>query len=130
MSTDYGIGCRTCAREGRPHFSGEWDNCRYSNLDGLRALIKARDVVVAAEEALSGQVFFSWNSYADLGRDGAYGVADFFRRHKGHELAPMDEYGQFEGDCSEWVTCATCGESHRCTLPDRHEGPHSPRGNR
>lgn len=97
MSTDWGVGCRTCRSVGEPidrYFSDEWDNCRSPS--GVQALVDAREQVVAAHDALGSRVSFSWsqNSVGDI----AYGIAEFFKAHVGHDLAPMNEYGKFEDD--------------------------------
>src|SRR5437762_1565511 len=50
----------------------------------------------------------------------------FFKKHQGHQLRPIDEYGRMLGDCTEWADCSACGGSHPCRLPENHaaEQPH------
>lgn len=125
MSTDWGIGCRTCAAAGvvrEGHFTGEWDNCR--DIDALRKLIDARSHVVATSDALGGLVRFSWSEWAT---GDANGIVQFFRDHINHDLAPMNEYGQFDDDCGKRVDCPTCGTSHRCRRRREHDGACSAR---
>jgi hypothetical protein len=127
MSTDWGIGCRTCAAAGEPrdkHFTGEWDNCR--DVEALQKFIMARDVIVAADDALGSLAMFSWGGWHE---NIASGLADFFRAHTGHDLAPMDEYGKFNDACWKQVTCGGCGAFHHCALPDGHAPPCAPRLN-
>lgn len=52
-----------------------------------------------------------------------YGDVDprWFKRHLGHNIVPIDEYGSVLGRCQKWVTCA-CGASHLCALDADHEG--------
>ena len=93
MSTDWGIGCRTCHAprvDRKTYFSGEWDNCR--DIDGLQRLIDARSIILAARDALGCQARFFWGQWDSAH---ASGVEDFFRTHVGHVLAPMNEYGEF-----------------------------------
>ncbi len=131
MSTDWGIGCRTCRAAGPPdapretYFTGEWDNCR--DEDALRKLIGARTEIVAVDAALGGQyVSFFWTYYAH-DTNCAYDIAAFFRTHAGHDLAPMNEYGDFANDRRKPVDCAECATRHRCRRDHGHDGEHSPR---
>jgi hypothetical protein len=121
MSTDWGIGCRTCRVEGAPrdaYFSGEWNNCR--DVESLAKLCRHAALVVAASDALGGLVSFRWWDF-----DGAamYDLPDFFRAHVGHVLAPMDEYGTFDDQCHEYTRCGGCGDQHKCVLDAKHDGP-------
>jgi hypothetical protein len=45
----------------------------------------------------------------------------FFKKHQGHHLRPIDEYGRLLGDCTERVECPSCGAVHPCKLPEGHE---------
>lgn len=49
---------------------------------------------------------------------------DFFKKHQGHRLRPVDEYGRLSGDCSERIACPSCGAHHLCKLPDGHVEQH------
>lgn len=107
MSTDWGIGCRTCVALLRPHdddtavhtneyFTGEFDNCRHGfSTENLKKLIEHRELVAKTTAALGHLVTFSWGDWSGCE---AQGVGEFFARHEGHNLAVMDEYGQFEGE--------------------------------
>lgn len=63
-------------------------------------------------------------------RFGPYGQIDtaWFREHLGHQMLPIDEYGEVLGQekCWEYSTCSD-GHQHRCTLLRGHEGPCSGR---
>lgn len=104
MSTDWGIGCRTCALKWRgkddenrwddreQYFTGEFNNCRGTK--ALYDLIAARKEIVALSDAGVGDlVSFHWNtsSWADV----AHEVPEFFAKHRDHDLEPMDEYLRF-----------------------------------
>lgn len=72
------------------------------------------------------------SAVADLSREsielrfiGTYVNRDWFETHAKHRLAPINEYGELLGQCTERVTCG-CGSSAVCTRDDQHEGPHDP----
>ncbi len=50
--------------------------------------------------------------------------ADWFRKHLGHKLVPIDEYGALLDQCAEYVDCE-CGSHRRCTLKLAHDGKHA-----
>ncbi len=94
MSTDWGIGCRTCRatdpdapREN--YFTGEFDNCR--DVEAMTKLAAAAPQIVAAYDAVGDMLCFQWSEYVSpivsLGR--------FCKMHEGHSLAAMNEYGRF-----------------------------------
>ena len=124
MSTDWGIGCRTCFAkhpdDRAAYFSGEYDNCR--SPDGLQRLINARDVIVLAAATLGRHVRFFWSDWSE---DVADSVAEFFVEHTGHDLSPMDEYGGFNDDCYHNVQCGECKTTHKCRRKRGHDGEHS-----
>lgn len=115
MSTDWGIGCRTCAREHRgegrgiggthwenreKYFTGEFDNCRGTK--ALYDLIAARNEILALVDAGVGDlVSFHWNT-ADWGGI-AHDLPHFFANHRGHDLEPMSEYLYFETEVDHEV---------------------------
>lgn len=124
MSTDWGIGCRTCRDGGAAegvYFTGAWDNCR--SVEGLLRLIDAREVIVATHVALGEQVRFTWSTHGFYDSNAAVGLPKFLAAHAGHALAPMDEYGGFHDECWQRVKCGGCGHSHRCLLPLNHPPP-------
>lgn len=116
MSTDWGIGCRTCrdARRARKtYFSGEWDNLR--DIDAIWCWCRAAEQLVRAQEALGSECDIRVTAYSGE-VDGYSGVLTFLMAHQGHELAPMSEYSRFADECG--------GLNGRdCTLPFKHEGP-------
>ena len=110
MSTDWGIGCRDCApplddrgyrsqyddadnRICAAWFTGEWNNCRH--IDELEKICAAATEIVALHDKLGDLLIVSWSGFVgDFGGE-CHDIADFFRAHAGHRLAPMDEYGTF-----------------------------------
>lgn len=123
MSTDWGIGCRDCFDTTKPHskfFAGKWDNCRSYHLDTLRAICAAAPEIVALADKL-GQFksvsLIAWNADAmHNGYGTCYGIAEFMREHAGHRLDPMNEYGQFDDQCADRVTCQHCGVRRHARL--------------
>ncbi len=122
MSTDWGIGCRTCRDAGKPHFTGDWNNCR--DLDALWTLIKSRDAIIAVKDALGHLAHIGWDSpHPHFGTE-ATGLVEFFKAHEGHTLAPMNEYGAFDDQCWKYVQCEHCGSSReKCRRQAEHDGP-------
>lgn len=48
----------------------------------------------------------------------------WFRAHLGHNLRPIDEYGQVLGVCHLRIQCGACGNhDQRCVLESGHEEP-------
>lgn len=109
MSTDWGIGCRTC-RDALPDvhptdkriFSGDWDNCR--DVEALEKLCANTALVVAAKDAFGETVSFQEYTGSSVV---FYGLAGFFKAHAGHDLAAMSEYGEFHDQCRNRVKYLT-----------------------
>lgn len=124
MSTDWGIGCRDCAENHLPkdreeYFTGEWNNCR--DVENLTKICEAADQILALDDKLGRLASVDWYEH---GRDArCYGLADFMRKHRGHRLAPMNEYGQFDDQCWRHSYCESCKYPHACVLKLDHEGP-------
>ena len=57
---------------------------------------------------------------------GSYGRIrpDWFTKHLGHDLVPIDEYGRCADICAEYAACGSCGHRKRCELKLGHDGPH------
>lgn len=122
MSTDWGIGCRTCAAASvsgsrADYFTGEWNNVR--DVDALMAICRLAPILVQipaeADRHVQLRIDTWWQD--DLG-----GLMSFLRKHAGHALAPMNEYGNFFDQCSKPVVCACCGHRGRCVLTEKHSG--------
>jgi hypothetical protein len=47
--------------------------------------------------------------------------ADWFRKHLGHNLLPIDEYGTLDKQCYQYVSCEF-GHRHHCALDAGHDG--------
>jgi len=65
--------------------------------------------------------------HMDLGLQTSYGRIDpdWFARHAGHRIVPIDEHGGLLTQCAVYVDCA-CGSSRRCTLTAGHGGDCDP----
>jgi hypothetical protein len=52
---------------------------------------------------------------------------EWMAKHCTHRLAPVSEYGDLDGECSEKVQCDKCGSWKPCVLPNDHDPgtPHS-----
>lgn len=48
----------------------------------------------------------------------------WFAQHSGHKLRPVNEYGELDEQCGEWVKCE-CGAQQRCKLDVGHDGEHA-----
>lgn len=124
MSTDWGIGCRTCRDAGLDpsvYFTGEWNNCR--EIDTLRKLADNPLAIIEAHERFGGLVRFFWNDWASHDYE-CNGLAEFAIAHRGHVLAPMNEYHAFEKECGRYIQCGECkGHTKKCRLDWNHEGP-------
>ena len=121
MSTDWGIGCRTCRDAGLPregHFTGEWNNCR--DTDALAVICSAAPVLARLPLDLDAHLTFESFSCSS---DPFTGLMRFIRNHVGHVLAPMSEYGEFFDQCRQSIRCGTCHGPGCCALTLRHEGP-------
>jgi hypothetical protein len=116
MSTDWNIKCVDC--DEIHHF----DDANHQD-DRMLLLIKHADAIAALAELsteLGDQLNFR------LGYSGCYGSIDpaWFRKHLGHNLMPIDEYGRMLDQCREHVYCGECKTRHRCGLKLNHEGEH------
>ncbi len=109
MSCDWNIKCLDC--DETLHFNDA------NHQDKLMTdIIRHRDAIVAIAPLLkSGDVELR-TYYGQID-------TDWFFKHRGHRLRPIDEYGALLGQCNERVTCS-CGAQHRCKLDVEHEGAH------
>lgn len=113
MSCYYSLYCVTCEAD-----SGIQLN---HGADHLRELWADREFVVR-NGASSGVVDVTVSSalVPDL-------PVWFFREHCSHEVRIRDEYGRFDDDCGERITCACCDTRVWCRLPMGHSGDHAPK---
>lgn len=113
MSNDWDIRCVDCAEN-----HGFQDMNHDEEL--MHALIRHAEVIAALHK-LESEPHMHFELLAGRGRrvDTA-----FFKKHYGHLLRPVDEYGRLSGDCFERVACPSCGSSHPCKLPVDHAEPH------
>ncbi len=109
MSTYWDVYCRTC-KEG----AGLQEN---HNEQGMFDLIRAAPALATLPDGIGLGVESDRGSRLDM---------EWFRKHAGHELIPIDEYGRFSGQCSKWVQCSCCGTRKHCQLLSKHEGECSP----
>ncbi len=108
MSTDWNVKCLDCNTE--HHFNGANHQdelmaqlCKHANaIADIAPLLLNSDVTL---ETLWGQVDAAW-----------------FARHKGHTLAPINEYGDLLGQCAERIRCCEYGHVYRCKLASGHTG--------
>lgn len=89
MSTYWDVRCLDCNEESGLHLNHGDDACR--------ALIKVRD-------GLAGLAEFDHWSELNVSVSGEIGHVDpsFYKKHAGHVLAPVSEYGQIGGDCEKY----------------------------
>ncbi len=122
MSCDWNVHCVTCrdtegviydANHAEPDI---WELIRVA--PALAAIGVASDELAPLSSTLERLL--------RLERDGVAfrNLAQWFARHQGHELVPIDEYGRTSTDCGEWGVCDGCDHTGHCRLPRKHEGPH------
>lgn len=112
MSTDWNIKCVDC---GDVH---GFDDANHMDQEML-ILIKHADSIAALADLVaecgSIRLGFEYDNYGPID-------PVWFRKHLGHQLMPIDEYGRLLDRCSERVTCGECETSHWCTLTLGHDG--------
>lgn len=109
MSTDWNIRCVPCGET--LHF-----NDANHREDMMLELIAHREELEQVAPLLRAKCF-------DVRIETSYGdvSAEWFLKHKGHELRPYNEYGAYLNQCEKWVTC-DAGEHHKCILDRNHDG--------
>jgi hypothetical protein len=123
VSTDWGIGCRTCAPDDRSgdrsaYFTGEWNNVR--DTEALARLCTAAPLLATIpKEVADCNIMVRLDGWYS---DELSGALAFFRAHAGHDLAPMSEYGDFFDQCRKLLVCATCTHRSWCVRTRGHEG--------
>lgn len=51
-------------------------------------------------------------------------IADWARKHVGHDVRPRSEYGDIDGQCNQHWLCGSCATRHLCTKVLGHVGEH------
>ena len=119
MSCDWDIKCVDCDEE---HGFEDMNH----NEDLMLALVRHADAIATFHEVIGDRDM----PYPGIGLTTKYRERQintaFFKKHQGHRLRPVDEYGRLSGDCSARVACPSCGASHPCKLPDGHEATGEP----
>lgn len=115
MSCSYHIKCLDCDDELR------FDNTNHKD-DEMRVLIANAGLV--ADLAPVVRALGGWPAALTLGQN--YGEIDteWFAKHRGHRMQPIDEYGQLDDQCHERVQCASCVSQYPCWLKVGHVGAH------
>lgn len=113
MSCDWDIKCVDCDEE------HGFDDMNHKD-DLMHVLIRHADAIAAFHTAMCDRDMDDGVGLATKYPERRINTA-FFKKHQGHRLRPVNEYGQLSGDCSERVDCPSCGASHPCKLPDGHE---------
>ena len=111
MSCDWDIKCVDCNEK-----HGFEDMNHDEPL--MLVIIRHADAIAALHMLVSDRDAYTVELAAGRGR--RVNIT-FFKKHQGHNLRPVDEYGRLSGNCSERVDCPTCGASHPCKLPEGHE---------
>lgn len=116
MSCDWDIKCVDCDEA---HGFQDMNHAE----DLMLALVRHADAIAAlhalAQDRFANVEFVTMHPQRSI-------RSAFFKKHQGHHLRPVDEYGSLSGDCSARVECPSCGSSHPCKLPDGHEGTGEP----
>ena len=121
MSTDWDIFCTDCKeRHG-------FDDCNHWEAEMLW-LCKNADTIAGLVELVAGCPGGSGISVGFPCGDRLKRIdADWFRKHLGHNLQPINEYGGFLEQCSLYAKCGTCDYDHKCSLQHGHAEPCLPR---
>lgn len=110
MSTYWDVVCLDCGEDAGLHLN--------HGSESLRALIAKREPLAALADA---EVDIKIIIPGERG----YVKLEFFKKHVGHVIAPVNEYGDINGDCNELhMTGPYSTDGARCRLPEHHEGDH------
>jgi hypothetical protein len=96
-----------------------------NHMDGLMLALCRHPEAIAA----LADVFADVGQYTEIKIHTYHGSIDptWFRKHLGHSIMPIDEYGRLYNQCQERIEC-NCGGLHDCVLDINHEGDHKARG--
>jgi len=114
VSTYWDVRCLDCNEESGLHLNWGADTCR--------GLVQFRDALAAlADSVLVATDYIMITVPGEIGRVDP----SFYKKHAGHVLAPVSEYGDIDGDCNELrSTGPHTTDGARCRLPEKHEGDH------
>lgn len=124
MSCDWNIICLDCSKDGHSEIH-RFNDANHQDA-WMWTLIRHHEAIAALDDLnLEPKIEINFT----LGFSGSYGRIDtaWFKRHLGHQLWPIDEYGRLDTQCQERVECNE-GHHHDCQLEQNHEGPHSSKG--
>ena len=116
MSCDWDVRCLDCQED------LGIDNANHA-VELMRVIIThvkeiaAIDPFLKAADRAGYFIDFSFGS-------GSYIQTAWFVKHADHRLAPVNEYGQLDGECGAWVSCPECKHDEHCRLPKGHAGDH------
>lgn len=124
MSTYWDLACRDC---GDAEMGFNWNH----GSDRLGDIWKAATAIadpagVSRLLAALAEAVCTVNWYAVDG-PGLGFVGEFVEKHRGHDVAPLSEYGDYLDECGEYVVCPAC-EQHghrRCNRKLGHDGGHA-----
>lgn len=118
MSHRWDVYCIDCDKD-LSLYARDGGDCR--DPETVLELLRNRDVLFlqprVGEERTDGGTTIKFGYY--------HFDADWFRIHKGHRLAPRNDYGLIRNQCWEYVPCPTCKHEKPCQRPAGHEGPHA-----
>lgn len=113
MSTYWDIKCRTCNVKAGAYNQNHAESQMWDIIKHAAAIAAAAPVLAA----------FGCTDGLDIGV-GWRPDAEWFVKHLGHDLVPVNEYGEESGQCSGQVVCDSCGTHHNCKADRGHAGPH------
>lgn len=124
MSTDWNIYCVDCGETLKFNDANHIDK-------EMRVLCKHAAAIAALAPMFQEMKEVAWNGMCLSLPYGSYGSVepDWFARHLGHRLRPINEYGYCDDECGEMVRRDRPEPSdgwdwEPCCLLDGHEGPH------
>lgn len=121
MSCKWNVHCLDC---NTTKIVGEWTK---NDPEAVAALCKHAGVIAALAPVLKDVHL----TYAGIvlcrkwSNNGETIDVEWFARHDGHRLMPINEYGELIGSCQRSVDCS-CGTRRQCRLEHGHDGPCSP----
>lgn len=135
MSNHWDLHCVTCDDHARGLI---WMNHGENELRLLCSLlplvIALDDARAAINHAIDGHRtpgLYGWTMelelrFASMGdnRPTVRALADWARKHVGHDVRPRSEYGDIDGQCNRHWLCGLCATRHLCTKVLGHEGEH------
>ena len=113
MSCDWNIHCVDC------NATHEFDDANHQD-ELMLHICRHADAIASIADLMTGKD----GRWIELRT--SYGQIEpaWFKRHMGHNLMPISEYGDLLDQCGEYVRCS-CGSSRRCTGKLGHDGEHA-----